>query len=121
MQELKAALNAAIAALVTPTTAASIWERLLQAVVVQPASHEPDGSRGIKHPDTIVHCVQELKAALNAAIAALVSPTTAASIWDRLLQAVVVQPALPIINQTEREASSNSLQLFVVCRSSRRR
>ena len=47
------------------------------------------------HPDTTVQCVQELKAALNAAIAALVTPSTAASIWDRLLQAVVVQPALP--------------------------
>ena len=38
---------------------------------------------------------QELKAALNVAIAALVTQATAQAIWDRLLQAVVVQPALP--------------------------
>ena len=39
--------------------------------------------------------LQELKAALNGAIAALVTAATAAPIWERLLQAVVVQPALP--------------------------
>ena len=44
-------------------------------------------------------CMQELKAALNAAIAALVTPTTATSIWDRLLQAVVVQPVLSVMTR----------------------
>ena len=39
--------------------------------------------------------MQDLKAALNEAIAALASPATAQGLWERLQQAVVVQPQLP--------------------------
>ena len=46
-------------------------------------------------PPSLPSCPQDLKAALNEAIAALATPSSAQGLWERLQQAVVVQPQLP--------------------------
>ena len=76
MQDLKAALNEAVVALACPATAQGVWERLQQARIVQDSLQNPkiQGLQLQRHSQAYV---QDQKAALKEAIAALASPATA--------------------------------------------